>query len=33
MHFHVTEVEKIGHDQKYAMYTTEIEHEWIKIHV
>lgn len=33
MHFHVEEVEVIGHDQQYAMYTTEIEEEWIRLHV
>jgi hypothetical protein len=33
MHFHVEEVEVVGHDQQYAMYTSEIEEEWIRIHV
>lgn len=33
MHFHVSEVERIGHDPSYAMYTTPIEEEWIQIHV
>jgi hypothetical protein len=33
MHFHVEELEVIGHDAQHAMYTTEIEEEWIKLHV
>ena len=33
MHFHVFDLEVVGHDRSYAMYTTEIEEEWIKIHV
>lgn len=33
MHFHVEALEVVGHDSQYAMYTTEIEEEWIRLHV
>lgn len=33
LHFHVDKMEKVGHDSKYAMFVSEIEEEWIKIHV
>ena len=33
MHFHGLEIEVIGHDDRYAMYTSEIEEDWIRLHV
>lgn len=33
MHFHVEGLEVVGHDAQYALYTSEIEEEWIRLHV
>ena len=33
MHFHVESLEVTGHDEKYSLYTTEVEEEWIEVNV
>lgn len=33
MHFHVSGLEVVGHDANYALFNSEIEEEWIRIHV
>lgn len=33
LHFHVSHFAKIGHDSNFALFTTEIEEEWMKIHL
>lgn len=33
MHFHGMQIEVVGHDSQYSMYTTEIEEDWIRLHV
>ena len=33
LHFHVSGLEVVGHDAKYALFNSAIEEEWIRIHV
>jgi hypothetical protein len=33
MHFHGMQIEVVGRDSQYSMYTTEIEEDWIRLHV
>lgn len=33
MHFHAEGLEVVGHDAQFALFTSEIEEEWIRLHV